>query len=77
MTTDENGFYSFSNLAAGTYHLAETQPPQYTDGQDTIGTQGGTTGNDYFDVTLGWGVNGLFNNFGERLPPPPSGPPNT
>ena len=72
VTTDENGFYSFSNLDAGTYHLAETQPTNYLDGKDTIGTQGGTTGNDYFDITLTSGIIGLFNNFGElNIPPPP------
>ena len=34
--------------AAGTYTITETQPAGYTDGKDTIGTPGGTVGNDAF-----------------------------
>lgn len=68
-TTDVNGAYSFTGLRAGTYTITETQPAGYNDGMDTQGTPGnGTTGNDVFsNIFLGSGVNGVNNNFGERL----------
>jgi uncharacterized repeat protein (TIGR01451 family) len=43
-TTDTNGNYRFSDLVAGTYRLVETQPNFYKDGQESIGTHGGYTG---------------------------------
>src|SRR5690606_27646078 len=46
--TAVNGFYIFSDLLAGTYTITETQPNGFLDGKDTIGTPGGTTGNDFF-----------------------------
>lgn len=65
-TTDVNGLYQFTNLKPGTYALTETQPAGYQDGKDTIGTPGGSTGNDNFsNIVLGSGVAGLNNNFGE------------
>lgn len=39
--TDENGYYEFTGLPEGTYHLLETQPADYTDWIDTPGTTGG------------------------------------
>ena len=44
--TNCKGAYSFGNLRPGTYTITETQPAGYLDGKDTIGTQGGTAGND-------------------------------
>lgn len=42
------------------------QPYTYQDGQDRIGTQGGSvSANDTFFTALGAGTNGLDNNFGE------------
>ncbi|WP_158222708.1 beta strand repeat-containing protein [Rhodopirellula sp. MGV] len=38
VTTDDNGDYLFTQLAAGTYDVSETQPEDYIDGQDTLGT---------------------------------------
>ena len=68
-TTSSNGAYNFGNLRPGTYAIAETQPANYLDGKDTIGTQGGLTGNDLFsNLLLSEGQNGLNNNFGELLP---------
>jgi uncharacterized repeat protein (TIGR01451 family) len=65
-TTDANGLYNFTNLRPGTYSLVETQPATYLDGKDTIGTQGGTAGNDTFTkIILGAGATGTENNFGE------------
>jgi hypothetical protein len=66
-TTDIAGGYQFTNLLPGTYSIAETTPNGYTDGQDTVGTQGGTAGDDLLvNLPLGAGVNGAGNNFGEH-----------
>src|SRR5204862_8167400 len=68
-TTGSDGSYCFKPLDAGTYTMAETQPPGYLDGRYTQGTPGtGTTGNDVFtDIVLAAGVDGKNNNFGELL----------
>ncbi|MCI0685450.1 MAG: carboxypeptidase regulatory-like domain-containing protein, partial [Gemmataceae bacterium] len=67
--TNANGAYKFANLRPGTYTLTETHPSQYEDGQDAIGSQGGTTGNDVLsNIALGAGVIGVNNNFGEITP---------
>ena len=69
-TTNANGLYTFSGLAAGTYTITETQPAGYTDGKDTIGSQGGTVGSDTFTgIVLGAGAVGSNYNFGEHAPP--------
>jgi hypothetical protein len=68
-TTNNIGFYQFTNLMAGTYQLRETQPAGWQDGKDTIGTPGGSTSNDYFyDIKLPANYNGVLNNFGELKP---------
>lgn len=65
-TTAADGSYHFGNLRPGDYTLKETQPAGYLDGQDSIGSQGGSVGDDQFsDVTLDPGTNGTNNNFGE------------
>jgi len=65
-TTDADGSYKFANLRPGIYSLLEDQPIGYSDGDDTIGTQGGLAANDrFFDIFLAAGIDGLFNNFGE------------
>jgi uncharacterized surface anchored protein len=66
-TTDAAGGYNFTNLAPGTYSISETTPSGFTDGQDTIGTQGGTAGDDLLvNLPISAGVNGINNNFGEQ-----------
>jgi hypothetical protein len=69
--TDINGAYAFNNLqpaGAGGYKLTETQPAAYDDGKDTIGSQGGVSGNDVFSqIPLVSGQNGINNDFGELL----------
>jgi len=66
VTTDQNGFYSLTNLRPGTYTLTESQPAFYIDGKDTVGTPGGQTGNDQFNsIILTQGTDGQNNNFGE------------
>lgn len=67
--TDSSGAYKFQNLRPGSYTLTESHPSQYKDGKDTIGSQGGTAGNDVLtNIALGAGVVGVNNNFGELNP---------
>jgi uncharacterized repeat protein (TIGR01451 family) len=67
--TSANGFYQFANLKPGTYSITETQPSGYQDGQNAIGTQGGSVGtNQFFNIALAMGVQGANNNFGEVQP---------
>jgi serine-aspartate repeat-containing protein C/D/E len=40
--TDVNGAYAFTGLAPGTYTVRETQPAGYYDGEERVGTAGGT-----------------------------------
>ena len=37
-TTEQNGAYSFANLAPGTYHVQEIQPAGYFEGDDNVGS---------------------------------------
>src|SRR5262249_12843447 len=67
-STDSNGYYQFTGLRPGTYALSEQQPAGWLDGKDTIGSQGGTTGQDQFtNITVRSGTNGVNNDFGELL----------
>jgi protocatechuate 3,4-dioxygenase beta subunit len=62
--TDANGYYDFANLTPGNYTVTETPPSGYVIGKDTIGSQGGSTGqNQFTNIGLGAGVNGINNNF--------------
>src|SRR5262249_5396012 len=68
-TTAVDGSYSFGDLRPGTYVLTETQPDEYLDGKDTVGTQGGTAGDDVLsNIVLLAGVDGTDNNFGALAP---------
>ena len=68
-TTNSAGAYSFTTLAPGTYSLTETPPTGYLDGINTVGSQGGTVGDDQFtNVVLAAGQNGMDNDFAELLP---------
>ena len=70
------GAYSFSGLRPSNgsgYTITEGATPGFLDGTDTIGTQGGTPGNDTFNVVLSPSVNGTANNFGELSPSTLSG----
>jgi hypothetical protein len=65
--TDANGFYLFPNLMPGVYKITETQPPNTTDGLDTIGTLGGQVANDMFlNIPLPSLGKGENYNFGEN-----------
>ena len=39
--TDANGYFEFTGLRGGSYHIYEVQPDGYVDGLDTPGTTGG------------------------------------
>ncbi len=67
-TTAANGTYTFTSLIAGNYAIRETQPTSYFDGIDTVGTAGGTLGNDDITaITLPGGANATGYDFGELL----------
>ena len=68
--TDASGAYWFTDLVAGIYHIEETQPTEFQDGQDSLGsvdeiTRGESAGNDAFYVDLRGGETGVEYNFGE------------
>lgn len=71
-TTDENGFYSFSDLAAGDYTIVETQPQDYDQGTNNVGSLGGLVVDDSFFITLHAGDVGVGYNFGEVFGAPPA-----
>ena len=69
--TSATGFFSFNDLPVGTYELTQTQPGGWTDGQDRVGTLGGTLANDKISniiVTAGsFGTGYLFGEQGTVL----------
>ncbi|MEM7662364.1 MAG: SdrD B-like domain-containing protein [Pseudomonadota bacterium] len=66
-TTISDGTFAFADLPAGTYALSEAQPAAFADGQDTVGTAGGTVGADSVTgITLGAGATGENYSFGEQ-----------
>jgi hypothetical protein len=68
MTTHSgtDGSYSFTALPEGDYVVTQKQPSMTVDGRDTIGSLGGTVGDDRFEISLGDGVDAEGYNFGER-----------
>lgn len=75
MVTGSDGCYDFQGLAGGTYSVTESQPANYADGKDTIGSLGGKSTNDrHFDIVLPGGKRSVNNNFGELLPKPSTTP---
>ncbi|MEX2120447.1 MAG: DUF4214 domain-containing protein [Pirellulales bacterium] len=65
--TDSDGNFRFDNLRPGTYKLTETQPANFVDGQEVLGSLGGTVTNDMFsDIVLPAGIVGVDYCFGER-----------
>ena len=72
MLTDLDGQYKFSNLRPGTYTITESQPVDFTDGEVTIGTAGGTIvaspspgTSGVSGIVLAQDVQASGNNFGE------------
>ncbi|MCM2372640.1 SdrD B-like domain-containing protein [Aporhodopirellula aestuarii] len=73
VSTDGNGFYQFAGLrpsdATGYTITQVSQPTGYLDGIDTVGSQGGTLGNDQFTaVVINSDTDGSENNFAELRP---------
>lgn len=65
-TTDASGFYTFQSLNSGLYKVVETQPANYLDGKETLGTLGGNISNDiFFGINVGVNQIGVGYNFGE------------
>jgi fimbrial isopeptide formation D2 family protein/uncharacterized repeat protein (TIGR01451 family) len=65
-TTAADGTYSLSNLRPGPYAITETQPTQFSDGIDTVGTTGGTLANDVLsNIVLTENQNGTGYDFAE------------
>lgn len=67
-TTSADGSYLFSNLAAGTYTVTETQPRGFRDGIETVGTGANASAADNVFTQLGLGADtdAISFNFGER-----------
>jgi uncharacterized protein (DUF2141 family) len=73
-TTAADGSYRFGNLRPGTYNLTEIQPADFLDGQDALGTNGGTRADDLFsNIVVTPGRSGENYNFGELAPASISG----
>ncbi|WDE05182.1 DUF11 domain-containing protein [Thalassomonas viridans] len=67
VTTDENGYYQSPLLPPGSYSLTQAQPQAWLDGRESLGSLGGTAGNDEFTaIQLNADNNGEDYNFGER-----------
>ena len=82
--TDSRGEYRFEGLAAGNYAILENQPVGWLDGLDSRGTISGRIARDslstiadpndeFRDIELKWGDDGIDFNFGELLPASISG----
>ncbi|MDO5552745.1 MAG: SdrD B-like domain-containing protein [Planctomycetia bacterium] len=74
--SNKAGYYEFAALTPGeTYRVTETQPTEYRDGQDHIGTLGGQKANDdLYDITVSSGDFGRDYDFGELPPETPPDP---
>jgi uncharacterized repeat protein (TIGR01451 family) len=64
-TTSNDGTYQFTGLRAGNYALSETPPANRLDGQDTVGSLGGSnaTADRLSAIVVGPGVQGSGYNF--------------
>ncbi|HEV8062677.1 MAG TPA: SdrD B-like domain-containing protein, partial [Gemmataceae bacterium] len=66
--TAADGTYQFNNLLPGVYAIQETQPTNYLEGKNTVGSLGGTVTADLFSsITVPVGGAGINYNFGELL----------
>jgi protocatechuate 3,4-dioxygenase beta subunit len=64
--TDANGQYRFENLRAGEYQIQQVQPAGWTDGQESLGSLGGSASNDLFTkIVIRDGDAGVRYDFGE------------
>jgi hypothetical protein len=69
------GSYAFTNLRPGNYSISESQPGYFLDGKDTVGSLGasGTPNDQFLNINVNSGDNGIHYNFGEILPASLSG----
>ena len=66
--SDEDGFYSFDDLEAGTYQLSKRQPAAMVDSQASTAVSGAVTSNDRIsNVVLADDDVFADNNFGEQV----------
>ncbi|MGP1664988.1 MAG: SdrD B-like domain-containing protein, partial [Rhodanobacter sp.] len=65
--TDPSGAYQVNNLPAGNYSISETQPADYADGAESVGSLGGVLGPNDVITSIPLGVTELGSdyNFGE------------
>ena len=64
--TAQDGSYAFIDLNAGDYQIREIQPETFRDGQEEVGSQGGTASDDLIEITnLLANDLGRDNNFAE------------
>jgi len=64
--TNASGGYIFGGLQAGVYRVVESQPAEYADGKEGVGSLGGVVGNDeYSNIVILGMENGVEYNFGE------------
>ncbi len=74
-TTDAGGFYEFTGLVPGTYGVHEVQPANYLDGEESLGSHGGTriAPDSMRQITLAAGADGTDYDFLEIEPASVSG----
>ena len=79
-TTNSSGYYIFNDLDPNeTYIVSETQPTDYDDGLDSIGTINGTkvgsnlVSDQIAGIAMPWRGEGINYNFGEWIKPPAKG----
>ncbi|RQW88899.1 MAG: DUF11 domain-containing protein [Geobacter sp.] len=66
-TTVPDGSFSFAGVPAGNYTLTETQPVDFADGTNNVGTAGGTAGtNSFSSIALTPGGTAQSYRFGEK-----------
>jgi uncharacterized repeat protein (TIGR01451 family) len=71
--TGGDGSYHFGSLRPGTYRVIESQPTDYLDGKEHLGTVGGSVDNDEFFLDLGRGQDAKVYDFAELEPAKLSG----
>jgi hypothetical protein len=72
--TGADGSYMFAGLRPGSYTITKTPPLAYLEGHLNLGSAGGMVGTDQFSqIMLPMGIAGVRYDFGELLPPSPTG----